>query len=112
MEKPSPTLLALVDFHPPRLARLAFLFLFCEISVQLQKSRDRKKELSNQNLVSSVLAKASVFLQAHGQQSTYDLVSTWLHRFIHSPQLNLPVSKNGRATAAATVAALPPQHSS
>ena len=79
---------------------------------QSQKSRDRKKELSNQSLVSSVLAEASVFLHVHGQQSTYDLVSTWLQRFIHPPQLNFPASKNGRATAAATVAALPPQHSS
>ena len=53
MEKPSPTQLALADFQPPRLSKLAFLFLFCEISVQLQKSRERKKELSNQSLVSS-----------------------------------------------------------
>ena len=80
------------------LSKLAFLFLFCEISIQLQKSRDRKKELSNQSLVSSVLAKASVFLQVHRHQSTYDLVSSWLLRFIHFPQLNSPVSKNGRAT--------------
>ena len=53
MEKLSPTQLALADFQPPRLSKLAFLFLFCEISVQLQKSRERKKELSNQSLVSS-----------------------------------------------------------
>ena len=94
MEKLSPTQLALADFQPPRLSKLAFLFLFCEISVQLQKSRERKKELSNQSLVSSVLAKASVFLQVHRHQSTYDLVSSWLLRFIHVPQLNSPVSKN------------------
>ena len=112
MEKPSPTQLALADFHPPRLARLAFLFLFCEISVQLQKSRVKRKELSSQHLVSSVLAKAGTFQQAHGHQSTYDLVFSWLQTFIHAPQLNLPVSKIGRAAAAATSASLPLQHSS
>ena len=92
MEKPSPTQLALADFHPPRLARLAFLFLFCEISVQLQKSRVKRKELSSQHLVSSVLAKAGTFQQAHGHQSTYDLVFSWLQTFIHATQLNRPVS--------------------
>ena len=118
----SPTQLALVDLDPPRLSRLPFLFFFCETAVLLQKSREMKKEIPAHKLVSSILVKAKVFLQADRHQPTYDAVSSWLARFhsvtpgpqgtgIHATN-KTRLSAEGAEGAAepATAAALSPQH--
>ena len=76
----SPTKLALVDFNPPELYRLAVLFFFIESSMILQSSRTKQKEVTPKEFCAILRSKAKTLQEATGRVAAYEAVLEWCGR--------------------------------
>ena len=79
-EPVSPTKLALVDFNPPELYRLAVLFFFIESSMILQSSRAKQREVSPKDFCATLRSKAKTLQAATGRVASYEAVLEWCGR--------------------------------
>ena len=79
-DKVSPTKLALVDFNPPELYRLAMLFFFVESSMILQSSRAKQREVSPKDFCATLRSKAKTLQAATGRVASYEAVLEWCGR--------------------------------
>ena len=76
-ETVSSTKLALVDFNPPELYRLALLFFFIESSMILQSSRAKQKEVTSKDFCATLRSKAITLQASRGRVATYEAVLKW-----------------------------------
>ena len=76
----SPTKLALVDFNPPELYRLALLFFFIESSMILQASRAKQREVTPKDFCATLRSKAKTLQAATGRVATFEAVLEWCGR--------------------------------
>ena len=72
--------LALVDFNPPELHRLAVLFFFIESSMILQSSRAKQREVSPKDFCATLCSKAKTLQAATGRVASYEAVLEWCGR--------------------------------
>ena len=79
-ETVSSTKLALVDFNPPELYRLALLFFFIESSMILQSSRAKQKEVTSKDFCATLCSKAKTLQASTGRVATFEAVLEWCGR--------------------------------
>lgn len=85
------------DLNLPSSLQLPVLFLLCEITKQLQASRDKKQPVRIDRMRAEIIAKAEAFLLSKKFKFAHSMVRLWLDSFFADKRV-VPAGMHGAAT--------------
>lgn len=78
----------LCDFNLPSSLQLPVLFIFCEVTQQLQLSRENDQAIKIEKMSAEIKAKAEAFLMTKKFKFAYSMVCMWLESFFADTRVN------------------------
>ena len=89
--------IGICDLNLPSSLQLPVLFLLCEITKQLQASRDKKQPVRIDRMRAEIIAKAEAFLLSKKFKFAHSMVKLWLDSFFADKRV-VPAGLHGAAT--------------